>query len=259
MWENGAVFSSEAHMQPLHLIIFTSIWTATWIAPWPKLSKGAELTFGLIPFGAFGLRVFASFFQGVPAADPVRQAVAPLLAWVAGDAGGLPYQIVLDTTIALGMVWFASAFDIPRKSRVATAWILPAVATISLASVAWLEAPVETALAHHLPPPAIAALAGCGMAAVLWWTPSEIPERVKAQAAIVLLVLTPAGAVDGAVGIWLADWLGWQTPATMPTIALVAGGMTAAAAWIICGLTRPRSRSLLALAAGVAAGASTVL
>ena len=76
-------------MQPLHLIIFTSIWTATWIAPWPKLSKGAELTFGLIPFGAFGLRVFASFFQGVPAADPVRQAVAPLLAWVAGDAGGL--------------------------------------------------------------------------------------------------------------------------------------------------------------------------
>lgn len=246
-------------MQPLHLIIFTAIWTATWITPWPKLSKGAELALGLIPFGAFGLRVFASFFQGVPAADPVRQAVAPLLAWVAGETGAVSYQAVLDTTIALGMVWFASAFDIPQKSRVATAWMLPAIAAISLASVAWLGAPVEAVLAHHLPSPAIATLAGCGMAAVLWWTPSEIPQQVKAQAAIVLLVLTPAGAVDAALGIWLADGLGWQTPATVPAIALIAGGMTAAVAWIICGLQRPRSRSLLALAAGVVAGGCTAL
>ena len=97
------------------------------------------------------------------------------------------------------------------------------------------------------------------MAAVLWWTPSEIPHKVKAQAAIVLLVLTPAGAVDCALGIWLADWLGWDTPATVPVIALAAGGMTAAAVWIICGLQRPRSRLLLALAAGVVAGATTAL
>lgn len=246
-------------MQPLHLIIFTAVWTVTWMAPWPKLAKRAELAAGLIPFGAFGLRVFASFFQGVPADDPVRQAVAPLLAWVAGETGAVSYQAVLDTTIALGMVWFASAFDIPRKSRVATAWILPTVAAISLASEAWLGMPVETALAHALPSPLIAALAGCGMAAVLWWTPSEIPHNAKAQATIALLVLTPAGAVDGILGIWLADWVGWQTPATIPTVALVAGGMTAAAAWIICGLNRPRSRALLALAAGVVAGATTAL
>jgi len=45
----------------------------------------------------------------------------------------------------------------------------------------------------------------------------------------------------------------------VPAIALTAGSMTAAAAWMICGLERPRSRSLLALAAGVVAGASTAL
>jgi len=32
-----------------------------------KLSRGVELVAGLIPFAAFGLRVFASCFIGVPA------------------------------------------------------------------------------------------------------------------------------------------------------------------------------------------------
>jgi hypothetical protein len=36
----------------------------------------------LIPLTAFGLRVFGARFIGVPADDPVRMAVAPLVDWV---------------------------------------------------------------------------------------------------------------------------------------------------------------------------------
>ena len=70
------------------LIFFTLLWTAAWVAPLPRLGRWAELVTGLIPFVAFGLRVFAGFFVGVPDADPVRAAVGPLLNWINGRAGG---------------------------------------------------------------------------------------------------------------------------------------------------------------------------
>ena len=98
------------------LILFTLVWTAVWVAPLPRLGLWAEVVAGFVPFTAFGLRVFAGFFVGVPAEDPVRSAVSPLLDWINGRAGVPPYAWLLDATIALGLVWLASAFDIRRRS-----------------------------------------------------------------------------------------------------------------------------------------------
>ena len=79
-------------MDTIRLLLFTTLWTAIWPAPLPKLSRRVELVAGLIPFAAFGLRVFASCFIGVPADDPVRMAVAPLVDWVNGGSGAVPFQ-----------------------------------------------------------------------------------------------------------------------------------------------------------------------
>jgi len=103
-------------METFRLILFTTLWTAIWAAPLPKLSRGAELVAGLIPFAAFGLRVFGACFIGMPADDPVRMAVAPLVDWINGGWGVVPFQRVLDITVAIGLVWFAA--DSPGPSFV---------------------------------------------------------------------------------------------------------------------------------------------
>jgi len=120
-------------METLRLLFFTMLWSAIWAAPLPKLSQRVELIIGLIPFVAFGLRVFGACFIGVPAGDPVRMAVAPLVDWVNGASGVVPFQWVLDTTVAIGLVWLASIANIPRRWRLATIWVMPAVALTSLA------------------------------------------------------------------------------------------------------------------------------
>ena len=121
-------------MDTVRLLVFTTLWTAIWAAPLPQLSRRVELVAGLIPFAAFGLRVFGACFIGVPADDRVRMAVAPLVDWVNGVSGVVPYQWVLDVTVAIGLVWFASIARISRRRRLATIWVLPAVALASLAS-----------------------------------------------------------------------------------------------------------------------------
>jgi hypothetical protein len=119
-------------MSTIRLLLFTTIWTAIWAAPLPKLSPRVELVAGLIPFAAFGLRVFAACFIGVPADDPVRMAVAPLVDWVNSASGVVPFQWVLDVTVAIGLVWLASIGNIPRRWRLATIWVMPAVALVSI-------------------------------------------------------------------------------------------------------------------------------
>jgi hypothetical protein len=119
-------------MDTIRLLLFTTVWTAIWAAPLPKLSRRVELVAGLIPFAAFGLRVFASCFIGVPADDPVRMTVAPLVDWVNGGSGAVPFQWVLDVTVAIGLVWLASIGNISRHWRLATIWVMPAVALASL-------------------------------------------------------------------------------------------------------------------------------
>lgn len=244
-------------MGDLHLILFTLLWTIVWVAPLPRLSKPVELAAGLIPFVAFGLRVFAGFFVGVPTTDPVRAAVSPLLSWVAGESGTVPYAVVLDATVALGLVWFAVAFDIPRKSRVATAWIMPAVAVASLASLRLLGQPLEKALAAHLSAAVLAAILGGIVAAVIEWTPSDIPAALRRRAAVVALATTPIAAGLGAAVLWLLGELPLERQAAAASIVALATGVAAGlVAWLTCGFTRSRSRWLFAMAIGVAAGAT---
>ena len=134
-------------METVRLLFFTALWTAVWAAALPKLSRRVELVAGLIPFVAFGLRVFAACFIGVPEDDPVRRRVAPLVDWVNGVSGVLPYQWVLDVTGAPGRAWLASIAGTPRPWRLATTWVMPAVALASLASLRFTGLPRERLLA----------------------------------------------------------------------------------------------------------------
>ena len=60
-------------------------------------------------------------------------AVAPLVDWINGASSAVPFQWVLDVTVAIGLVWLASIGNISRRWRLATIWIMPAVALASLA------------------------------------------------------------------------------------------------------------------------------
>lgn len=244
-------------MGHVHLILFTLLWTIVWVAPMPRLSSRLELLAGLLPFAAFGLRVFTGFFAGVPADDPVREAVGPLVRWVEGESGAIPYAVVLDATVAIGLVWFAVAFDIPRKSRLATAWIMPAVAIGSLTSVAVTGRPLEQLLAARLPAALLAALLGGCIAAVIAWTPSDIPATLRRRAALVAGITTPAAAGIGAAVLRFMGPLPIERQAAAASVCGLATGVVAGLiAWRACGFERFRSRWLFAMAVGVAAGAA---
>ena len=132
-------------MDTIRLLLFTTLWTAIWAAPLPKLSRRVELFAGLIPFAAFGLRVFGACFIGVPADDPVHLAVAPLVDWINGGAAVVPFQWVLDGTVAIGLVWLSSIGNISQRWRLATIWVMPAVALASLLLGRFIEAAEFTA------------------------------------------------------------------------------------------------------------------
>lgn len=61
--------------------------------------KPPRLIARLIPFTAFGLRVFGACFIGVPADDPVRIAVAPVVDWV---NGGAHHSVAVEAGYDLG-------------------------------------------------------------------------------------------------------------------------------------------------------------
>ena len=242
------------------LILFTLVWTAVWVAPLPRLGRWAELVTGLVPFTAFGLRVFAGFFVGVPAEDPVRSAVSPLLDWINGRAGFPPYAWLLDATIALGLVWLASAFDIPRRSRLATAWIMPAVAVLALVSLGVYGLPIERFLAASIPEPFLGLVAGSIIGAVIRWTPSPIPEDLRRRAAVVAILTVPAMVAVGTGALRLISGLPpEQASQSESIVALVSGASAGLIGWAWGGFERPRSRFLFAMAIGVAAGAVVAL
>ena len=147
-------------MDTAQLVIFTAIWTFIWTLPTRYVSRRFELIIGLIPFTAFGLRVFAGFFTDVPPGDPVRDCVGPLIDWVNGS-GILSFQCVLDAAVAVGLFWFAAAFSIPRQSRLATAWIIPAIAATNCLTLYVSGLPIEKFFALALPSPVLSfAVAG---------------------------------------------------------------------------------------------------
>jgi len=246
------------------LLLFSVVWTAVWVAPLPRLGRWTELTVGLIPFTAFGLRVFAGFFVGVPADDPVRSCAGPLIDWVDGRAGFPPYlppyQGVLDLTVALGLVWLGSAFRIPRRSRIATAWILPAVAAAAAGSLWATGLPIERLLAEHVPAAALACAVGGTLGAVILWTPSPLPAGLRQRAAIMALVTIPVAAGIGIAVSQLAAGLPRPHLAQVESLlALAAGASAALAGWRWGGFRRLRSRFVYALSVGVAAGALVAL
>ena len=242
------------------LILFTLLWTAVWVAPLPRLGRWAELVAGLFPFTAFGLRVFAGFFVGVPDDDPVRSAVSPLLNWVNGRAGLPPYAWVLDATIALGLVWLASAFDVPRRSRIATAWIMPAVAVLALVSLRVYGLPIERLLAASIPGPFLGLAAGSIIGAVIRWTPSPIPDDLRRRAAVLAILTVPALVVVGTGALRLISGLPPEQASQAESIVtLVSGASAGLIGWAWGGFERPRSRFLFAMAVGVAAGAVVAL
>jgi len=57
----------------------------------------------------------------------------------------VPFQWVLDVTVAIGLVWLASIANIPRRWRLATIWVMPAVALASLAIARFMPATGLTA------------------------------------------------------------------------------------------------------------------
>ena len=179
------------------LILFTLVWTAIWVAPLPRLARWAELVAGLVPFAAFGLRVFAGFFAGVPNEDHVRLVVSPLLSWINGGAGFPPFGWVLDATVALGLAWLASAFDIPRQSRIATVWIIPVVAALACSSLWATGLPIERLLSRDVPAVMLACAAGTILGAGISWTPSPIPANLRWRAAIVAILTVPAVVAGG--------------------------------------------------------------
>ena len=241
-------------------IVFTLVWTAVWVAPLPSLGRWAELGAGLLPFAAFGLRVFAGFFVGVPDEDPVRAAVSPLLNWIDGRAGFPPYGWVLDATVVLGLVWLASAFDIPRRCRIATAWIVPVVAVLAWVSLGVYGVPIERFVAARVPGPLLALAAGSAIGAVIRWTPSPIPDDIRRRAAVVAMLTVPAVAGAGLGALRLIAHLPPEHASQAESIvALAAGASAAFTGWGWGGFARPRSRFLFAMVVGVAAGAVVAL
>ena len=243
-------------MDPLHLVVFTTLWTAIWVAALPKLSRRAELFAGLIPFATFGLRVFAGFFSDVPDTDPVKAAVQPLLAWVNGQAGIVPFQVFLDATVALGLVWLASAFDIPRQSRLATAGIMPATAAVSLLSWQLTGEPPEQLLARRLPAGLLGFAAGAAIAAVIRFTPSPLAADRRRHAAVVALTVVPATVAIARGLLAIAGNLPPGRTAQIVSVTSLVSGITAGlAGYRWGGFIRGRSRLLFAMAVGVTAGA----
>ena len=242
------------------LILFTLIWTAIWVAPLPRLGGWAELVAGLVPFTAFGLRVFSGFFVGVPEDDPVRSFVGPLLDWINGRTGLPPYAWILDGTVTLGLVWLASAFDIPRRSRIATAWIMPVVAVLACWSLWATGLPIERLFAESIPGPFLGLAAGSAIGAVIRWTPSSIPDDLRRRAAVVAILTVPAVVAGGTGAFRLIFSLPPEHVSQAESIvALVAGASAGVIGLGWGGFVRPRSRFLFAMSVGVAAGAVVAL
>ena len=244
------------HMEIIHLVCFTVIWTITWVIPLKPLPRALEVATGIFPFGAFGLRVFAGFFAGVPHGDPIGDYARPLTDWVNGT-GNPPYQLVLDTTVALGLLWFAATFHIPWRSRIATAWVLPAVAALSIASLLAENLSLQDYLATRLPAPALALTLSLALGVIMRWTPGPHTTTTRQAAAITMIIIIPVATFFLAL---LTPVITYMPPSQQAQVrsllTLGAGFVTAAVGYRFNPFTASRSRLLFALVVGASAGAT---
>ena len=242
-------------METLQLIIFTTLWTTIWILPLKPLPRVLEIVAGLLPFCAFGLRVFAGFFTTVPHGDPVGDCVRPLTDWVNG-AGNPSYQLVLDGTVAVGLLWFAGAFHIPRRSRLATAWVLPAIATASIATDTITGLPLQEYLATKVPTPILALALALLLSAILWWTPGPHSTATRRSAAIALISIIPMAVIILILVTPLVIRVSPNQQAQARSLlTLGAGSITALIGYHVNPFRANRSRLLFALVVGVSVGA----
>ena len=244
------------HMEIIHLVCFTVIWTSIWVIPLKPLPRALEVATGIFPFCAFGLRVFAGFFAGVPHGDPIGDYVRPLTDWVNG-AGNPPYQFVLDTTVALGLLWFAATFHIPWRSRIATAWVLPAVAALSIASLLTENLSLQDYAATRLPAPALALTLALSLGAIMRWTPGPHTTTTRRAAAITMIIIIPVATFFlKLLTPVITDIPPSQQAQVRSLLTLGAGFITALVGYRLNPFTASRSRLLFALVVGVSTGAT---
>ena len=248
-------------METAQLVIFTVLWTFIWTLPARHVSRPTELIIGLIPFVAFGLRVFAGFFTDVPPGDPVHDFVSPLTDWVNGS--GTPsfqcfftFQCVLDTAVAIGLFWFAAAFDIPRQSRLATAWIIPAIAITDSLTLYASGLPIEVFFARALPPAVLSFAMAALLSAIIRWTPSPLTLDSRHNAALFILITLPVATSLVLLFSPLVTSLPIRQQAQATSLLTLGAGALVAIAAYRCNLfTATRSKLFFALVAGVSVGA----
>lgn len=246
-------------METLQLVLFTLIWTGFWVLPLRPLSPATEVVIGLIPFCAFGLRVFTGFFETVPPGDQIGDYVRPITDWVNG-AGGPSYQLVLDGTVALGLVWFAQAFHIPLRSRIATAWIFPAVATASIATDSITGLSLPEYLAATLPTPILALVLALLLSALVWWTPGPHTLNTRRYAGLAIIGLIPSATILLVlVTPLIINVSPDQLAPVKSLLSLGAGSLTALLGYLLNPFQATRSRLLFALVVGVSVGAVSAL
>jgi len=177
----------------------------------------------------------------------VAAQIAPLLSVIASPA----YQVVLDLSVIAGLAWAAAAFDLPRKTRVATAWLIPAAFVASLWSERHTDAAVE-AIGWYAGP-----LAGAALAGLVLVIPSELemPRRGRLATALAAAI-TAASLVLFSLHFAMArfvatPWPNWLWPTTVMVVAAIASAL---AGWSV-GRLRWRSRALLGGVVAVVAGA----
>ena len=191
------------------------------------------------------------FFTTVPHGDPVGDCVRPLTDWVNG-AGNPSYQLVLDGTVAVGLLWFAGAFHIPRRSRLATAWVLPAIATASIATDTITGLPLQEYLATKVPTPILALALALLLSAILWWTPGPHSTATCRSAAIALISIIPMAVIILILVTPLVIRVSPNQQAQARSLlTLGAGSITALIGYHVNPFRANRSRLLFALVVGV--------
>lgn len=164
--------------------------------------------------------------------------------------------MVLDGTVAIGLVWFARAFHIPWQSRLATAWILPAVAAASITTLAVTGLPLQEYLASIVPAPILALALALLLSAVLRWSPGPHSTATRRSAAIALICIIPIAVIVVVLLTPLAIIAPQdQLAQARSLLTLGAGSLTALIGYQLNPFRTNRSRLLFALVVGVSVGA----
>lgn len=134
------------------LLAFSGLWAVVWIVAPARLNRTLTITLGLLTLIPFALRIFAAFFVGVPSDDPVHAFFRPLTDYLRGvaPAGPVPFQLIVDVAVAVGLIWTAGYFRLGRGVRLLTALAIPALAGFNLlvqaGDVKGFESPLLTYL-----------------------------------------------------------------------------------------------------------------